>query len=75
MISAAVAASSGTVEPKRDQPVASDRLLDQLRQCSRRNDLAVIDDHGARASRFRFFEVMRGQQQRHAAVASSASMS
>ena len=64
------------VEPQRDETVAADRLIDELGERALGDDLAVIDDHRARAARFGLLEMMRGQQQRHAlAAASSASMS
>ena len=63
------------VEAQRDEPIAADGLVDELRQRAGGDHLAVIDDHRARAARFRFLEMMRREQQRHAGRASSASMS
>ena len=63
------------VDAKRHEPVPADGLIDELRQRSRGDDLAVIDDDRARASRFGFLEMMRREQQRHAVDRSSASTS
>ena len=59
-------AADRRVDPQRDDAMAADRLIDQLRQRPGGDHPAVIDDHRARAARLGFFEMMRRQQQRHA---------
>ena len=54
------------VQAERDQPMAANGLIDELRERPRRDHAAVVDDHRPRAAGFRLLEVMRRQEQRHA---------